>query len=166
MQFSLFLAIFAAFVAGYMFNRFQAGRPGKGGHFAMTYDGRVFQGALAKPVPEGIQVADVTYSAGMYQSVQPLPNVTLYLIAAEPVPLADHRALEKARRTIVLRALFSPGGDLLRYLQMAAVIVPLVFYFFVYSTVGQLQGSLNRVDGSLALVKDVVSKPLVVECKK
>ena len=87
----------------------------------------------------------------------------VYVMGVQAIALAQHDALEVGRQSIVFSSLFKSGGDLLRILQMAAVLVPIVAAVWSTLQVGGLQGAVNSLAVDVKLVREVVSKPLVTE---
>lgn len=135
----------------------------KGEHYVMFWDGTTLVAYPCKVTDVGIETADGTaWPRGMYQ-VREVDQVWLYLVAAQPVPLADHRALEQARRTIALKALFTGGGELLRYLQIGALVIPIIVYLLLLSSFSAVQAQLNTVSANVQIVKTWTEKPLVVQ---
>lgn len=70
---------------------------------------------------------------------------SLAIITIESPQLSDHVALERARQQIALSAIFQSGGDLMRYLQIAAVVIPLISA--IYTAV-----SISKVSDVVAIV--------------
>ena len=73
----------------------------------------------------------------------------LYFFAVQSPALAEHRTLERARQSIAIRAIFFGGGDILHYLTVAALIVPLIVSVLMYGQVSGLQSTLARVEAGI-----------------
>lgn len=115
-----------------------------------------------KRVPKGVEADGVFYASTLYRSHQ-LAGGSLYVVGAEAVPLLRHQALEQARRGVVFSALFEPGGDMFRYVQYAAVAVPLVVMIVFYFSIGSIQSGLAQNAADMKFVKTVLEKPLQVQ---
>jgi len=80
-------------------------------------------------------------------------DVGRYLVVAiDAVPLADHVALEKARNHIALSAVFRSGGDLMRYLQIAAVAVPILVSLYIGYSMSSYGETLAKVSELITLI--------------
>lgn len=95
----------------------------------------------------------------------PFGDKVLYMVHIEPLALMEHKTLERARRTIVQGHIFKPGSDMYRYLQFAAVIVPIIASFWVTVSLGGLSGELRALGRSVAIVQEIVTSPMKVEPK-
>lgn len=80
------------------------------------------------------------------------------IVAVEPVVMADHVALERARHQIALHALFETGGDLMRYLQIAAVVVPLLAAVYMAFRLSALDDLATSVKALITLLE---SSPII-----
>jgi hypothetical protein len=161
----LLIAVFVAgFFAAGAWSRMRGRSGGKLSAWLVTWSGESLTVEPAKIVPEGVQLPgrDVM-PAGVLRSYDLDSSTRLYFAAVDAVALADHKTLERARRTIVLRALFSGGGDLLRYLQMAAVLVPLAVSIWLTMAFGGVEASLKAQAVDLGVMRETLEKPLVVQ---
>ena len=119
----------------------------------MLFDGRQWHVTKARQGDAGIEfrfggtwvtiTQEIVYDTGKY-----------LIVAVEPVALADHLALERVRHQIALRALFESGGDVMRYLQIGAVVVPVLAAIYVAVTVSSFQGYATEVSALMNLLKD------------
>lgn len=137
--------------------------------FLLIWDGTQFRGFPVKEVASGVQASDgVIYPAGVLQALDSAfqfvqcKDIAIYFAAVEPVALANHRALEQARKTIALNKIFDGGGDMLRYLQISALIVPLIIVVMVYFSISGQAGTLARIEAQTIKANDVLSKPLSI----
>lgn len=76
------------------------------------------------------------------------------VVCVESVPLADHVALETARKHIALSALFRSGGDLMRYLQMAAAALPVLVALYVAWVISGLTDTQASVQTLVTLLEN------------
>jgi len=78
--------------------------------------------------------------------------------------LADHERFERARVSVLKAALFRPGGDLVNWARVAALIIPVVFSVLTYLRVGDAVASLTSVSADTrairATVTDILMRPL------
>lgn len=162
---TVFLA-FAAFVAGYVVSRYLNARSfgGSNKHFLLVYTGSTYNSYSCKPCEAGVKVGDTVYPSGSLVITQ-LPGYTFYFAPVEQVALANHQALEAARKTIALKALFSGGGDLMRMLQIGALVIPLLAAIWLTMSFGEVRSSLNQQSADIKLVQEQLNKPLVVQPK-
>lgn len=119
----------------------------------LLYDGRQWVVTKARQGDAGIEfryagtwvtvTQEIVYDVGRY-----------LVVAVEPVALADHTALERARHQIALHALFESGGDMMRYLQIAAVVVPVLAAIYIAVTISSFQGYATEVTSLVNLLKD------------
>lgn len=111
----------------------------------------------------GVLVDGVEYS---YDVATPVEHegLLLYIIAAEPLALADHERFERARVSVLKGALFRPGGDLVNWARVAALILPVVISVLIWMRLGDMQSTLTQVavDAKTArqLAADVLARPL------
>jgi len=80
------------------------------------------------------------------------------IVCVDQIALADHVALETARKHIALSAIFRIGGDLMRYLQMAAAVLPVLVSLYVAWTVS---GMVDYQASVQALVTMLENSPLI-----
>lgn len=149
--------------------------------YALIHDGSTFRLTRARVTHLGIEVTkDEVYPLGVSTTMQ-LPSVHvpaelgpravplklprsrryLFVIAVEPLALVEHQTMERGRRTMVLGSMFKPGGDILRYLQFAAALVPLLASIWLTMQFASVQATLNQQASDLKVVKAVLSAPLV-----
>lgn len=163
----LWLVVLAVlFVLYAAYRRF--GLPGKSkkapvdSGYILVYDGARATLYACVATPIGIEVyKDRTYPYGTFDAVLPLPGVSgrfLWVLGAEQIALATHEALERARPIALLGTVFKPGGDLLRYLQFAAVLVPIFVCILLFMQFGTVNATLNRTSADLAIVREIVAK--------
>lgn len=111
----------------------------------------------------GVVVDGVEYAYDVAVPVQ-CGDLLLYVIAAEPLALADHERFERARVSVLKGALFRPGGDLVNWARVAATIIPVVMSVLIWMRMGDMQSVLNQVsvDARTArqLAADVLARPL------
>ena len=170
MSASLLLVLVAGVFVGWSANRFLSARQsvklgGRSTIVGAIYDGSTYTVYPAKQNEAGFEIGGTLYPAGVCR-VGDAGSIRMVLVAADAVALANHRTLEVARQTIALRALFKGGGDLRRWLEIAAVTIPIVVYLLLYSSFGAVQNTLNQQSADLKMVKEQLSKPLVVQPQK
>lgn len=117
------------------------------------YDGRVWRKTKARMGDSGIEfrhagtwvtiTQEITYELGR-----------VLIVAVEPVALSDHTALERARHQIALHALFESGGDMMRYLQIGAVVVPLLVAVYLSYKIAAVDDLVTSVKAVLALLEN------------
>jgi hypothetical protein len=124
----------------------------------LVYTGAEFSVYPVSQVQEGVVAADgVIYPAGVLAALTAnsihfrsmLGSAPLYFLPIEAVELANHRALERARCSVMVRALFFGGGDILHYLTIAALVVPLIVSVLMYGQVSGLQSTLARIEAGV-----------------
>lgn len=117
----------------------------------LVYDGTTWLVTRARVGDHGIEVlklgtwitltSELVHDAGRY-----------LIVAADAIPLADHVALEKARNHIALSAVFRSGGDLMRYLQIAAVVVPILVSLYIGWSMSSYGQTLAQVQELITLL--------------
>ena len=114
---------------------------------AIVYDGNVWTVTRARVGDHGIEVRRL--ASWITLTSELVTDLGKYLIITiDAVPLADHVALEKARNHIALSAVFRSGGDLMRYLQIAAVVVPILVSLYIgysMSSYGTTMASIQEL---------------------
>lgn len=128
----------------------------------LVYDGATLNLYPARVTPEGVSGgSDSELPHGSLYKLS-VPGVVLYVSAIERVALADHALMRKARYSVALKALFRSGGDLLFYLQVAALLVPLLLSISIWSSLGNVNATMTAVRADMMVVRDAISKPLEV----
>lgn len=157
----LVLGLLAGLGLGYVLAR--RGRSLKSA-WLLTFDG---SGWLAEPATVlksgNIRVGSVEHSIGLCRRVVSSASVQFFVLAAEPVPLADHRMLEQSRRAILTGALFRTGGDIMQLLQIGAVVAVIASSIYVYSSVASLHSAVARQQVVLEAVQKWTESPLEVK---
>jgi len=118
----------------------------------LVYDGSNWLVTRARVSDHGIEVlklgswitltSELVYDAGRY-----------LIVAIDSVALADHVALERARSQIALSAVFRSGGDLMRFLQLAAVIVPLLVSLYIGYSMSSYGDTMASISELITLLK-------------
>lgn len=139
-----------------------------GTQFLVIYDGRLFRVEKVIAVSEGVEsvASKKIYPASELQSVSMPDGTVFHFFGVEHIALATHEALEAARLVMVPRMLFTSGGDLKRWLEYAALLIPLIAAIWLTLKVGDMQSSLNRLDANVQVVQKVLSSPLSVAPKE
>lgn len=154
MSLSTVFLILAVVLVVAWFGRRYLGSVNRGRSYLLTYDGRVFRGELVKVVPEGVQGVDKKiYPASELMLTELRDGTCFYLFGAEHVALASHQALEAARLVMLPRMLFEGGGDMKRWLEYAALILPLTAAVWLTLKIGDFQTSINRMDATVQSVQ-------------
>ena len=76
------------------------------------------------------------------------------VVCASAPPLADHVALERARDQIALAAVFRSGGDLMRILQIASVVVPVLASIYLAWVVSGLTSYQSKIDTLVTILNN------------
>lgn len=127
------------------------------GAWLLHWDGQQWRAARARIVRGEIRAPGL----GSW----PLGSATrvagnLYVVAAEPLVWVDEQQLARARRSLILADLFrSRRIDIAQIAAIAAALVSL----YLAVRLSELAGQLDLLRADLAVVRDVLSKPLVVQ---
>lgn len=161
----VFLGFFAGVIFAFWFVRFRHKRSKL---YVVLYDGLAFRGYMGVRDGAGIKCNTesgfITYPFNVLVRVliNPISGLSVYVGAMAGVPLAQHEALEIGRQGIAFSAMFKSGGDLLRWLQIGALVVPIGVAIWLTLQFGNVINTLNANTADLKVVRDVVSRPLVV----
>lgn len=130
--------------------------------YGMVWKGGVWVVEPVRVTSIGVEAApDRVYPLSQSQRVE-LPGMSVFVVTIDPLVLAEHEALERARRSILIGSLFKPGGDWMRWLQIAACVVPIAAAIWMTLSVGSLAAVVVQMRADVSVVRDVVSHPLVV----
>lgn len=164
MSLSTIFLIGAGLLLVAFFGRRFLARPKSSRIWLAVYDGRVLRLEQGELVAEGIQsiASKKIYPTSELLAARSQSGTDLYIFGAEHVALANHEALEAARLVMLPRMLFEGGGDMKRFLEYAALVLPLIAVIWVTLKIGDLQTSVNRVDASIQVVQKSVNEPRVV----
>lgn len=158
----IFLIIGSLLVSAWAVRRYLVRVKG-GRNYLLTYDGRMFRAELVTVVNEGVQGLDKKIYAASELMVTELRDGTrFYLLGADHVALATHQALEAARLVMLPRMLFESGGDMKRWLEYAALILPLAAAVWLTLKIGDFQSSVNRMDASVQSVQSSVNNLMLL----
>lgn len=160
---TIFLIVGVLMLAAFFGRRFLS-RSRVGKCYLMVYDSRVLRVELVKLVPEGVEsiATKKVYPASELLVTQMEDGTRFYLFGADHVALSEHEALEAARLVMLPRMLFEAGGDMKRFLEYAALILPLAATIWLTLQIGSFQGSMNRMDASLQTLQKSVDTPKVM----
>lgn len=164
---NIFLLIAVGLGLAWVARRYLA-RNKQGPQTLIIYDGRTIRIEKVKVVSEGVQAinGEKIYPAGNLHSVLMPDGSTYHIFGADHIALAEHEALEVARLVMVPRMLFTSGGEFKKWIEYAALIIPLAAALWLTFKVGDMQSSLNRLDANVQLVQKVLSSPLSVAPKE
>lgn len=116
-----------------------------------VYDGGVWIQTRARVGDHGIEV--LRLASWITLTSELVTDLGRYLIVSiDAVPLADHVALEKARSHIALSAVFRSGGDLMRYLQIAAVVVPILVSLYIGYSMSSYGATMAQVSELITML--------------
>lgn len=85
-----------------------------------------------------------------------LPGLTLYVYTISRPLLLEQDALQAARETVDMAALFTGGGQPRQWLAMAGAVVPLVVVVLVWFQVGGIASTVASVAESNGAIKAAV----------
>ncbi len=164
--FSIVLILCAIYMFWYWYAKRTRGgpRPGVSPLLLLIHDGISWVLHDAKRDDAGNMRSDdgITYPAGtMVPVVNESSSRQLYVLAAEPLALANHATLEHARQNIVFGNIFKKGGDLLETMQLVASCLIICGALYAIMTVRGLGGSIDALRVEQAKQSEVLSKPLV-----
>lgn len=151
--------LLAGLWSGYLFASWRAAAVPRKGMFLALYDGAVLHVSAAKRTDTEIVGANHRLPVGLCQFHQ-VGGIDFVFSGVEAVPLADHNAVMRARRSVVLSSLFKSNGDLLTYLLSFAVVCAIVFPWLSYGRAGDTNTAVLSLASDVALVKKVISEPL------
>jgi len=158
----IFVVMLGSFGFGFAVSRFMSARR-KQETIVLIYDGQAVTVQSCKAVSTGIELKDKTIlpSPQLRYGVAP-DGSHVYLVGIEYLALAEHKALEHARLSIVWSALFKPGGDLAQMLQIGALCIPLAVSIYLFMRFNDIFQAIEAQSVTIKLVEQVLSKPLVV----
>lgn len=133
--------------------------------YLLIHDGTSFVLHSARRDASGnLEAGGATYPAGVSARVENESDLAapLYVFAAEPLALAEHRTLEVARRSIVMGNIFKAGGEWTEMLRLVGAGLVVAAALYVTMTIRTLNGSMAEYDAQLRGVRDTLSRPLVV----
>lgn len=120
----------------------------------LLFDGVMWRECRAKYTREGLAYLSgrswVLLSDDLVQFIS--GGRAVVCIAA--APLADHVALERARDQIALAAVFRSGGDLMRILQIAAVVVPVLTSVYLAWVISGLSAYQSQIDTLITILNN------------
>lgn len=134
--------------------------------YILFYDGSAYSIQRAKLTKSGnLAAASIEYSLGVLRLADGAEalGMRLYVLAAEPMALADHRSLERSRKSIITGALFKPGGDMVQLMQMLGAAAVLGCSIYMFMVIGNVSQSLADQKTVIEKVQETLSRPLVVD---
>lgn len=137
--------------------------PSSAGNFLLLYEGTRWEVHQVKRVAAGVEVGKTIYPEGAITPLALMDGLIVYIAGIERVALADHEALERARRSVVLAEMFSGAGDIARTLQIASMAVPLLVALWMGFTVSGLGSQIASTQVGVQTVLTTMREGLV--CK-
>lgn len=131
--------------------------------YVLVYDGsaRAYKGVR---VPGGVQVTTdagpIIYPESVVSKVaiDGNPALPLYLVAAEPIPLAEHEALEVGRMGVSFAEMFKPESRWINMLRAGAFIAPILAALWLTLSFSTVSSTLTSNTADLKLVRQAVEK--------
>lgn len=131
--------------------------------YVLVYDGsaRAYKGVR---VPGGVQVTTdagpIVYPESVVSKVaiDGNPALPLYLVAAAPIPLAEHEALETGRMGIAFSEMFKPESRWINVLRAGAFIAPIVAALWLTLSFSTVSSTLTSNTADLKLVRQAIEK--------
>lgn len=147
---TVLLPLFSGLVAGFLLAQIFLGA------WLLHWDGHQWRAARARVARGEIRAPGLgTWPVGAAARVG-----NIYIVAAEPLLWVEEQQLSRARRSLVLADLFrSRRVDLTQIAAIAAAALS-VYLVVRYS---ELSFQLDAMRADLAVVRDVLSKPLVIQ---
>lgn len=147
---SALLPLFSGLVAGFLLSQVMLGA------WLLHWDGHQWRAARARVAGGELRAPGLgSWPVGAASRVG-----NIYIVAADPLLWVEEQQLARARRSLVLADLFrSRRVDLTQIAAIAAALLSLYLAF----RYGELAGQLDAMRADLAVVRDVLSKPLVIE---
>ena len=162
-----FAAVVLAFISGgllaiYVVRHGWLNLAGRG-CYLLLWNGASWRLRPARDVAGAVVCDGIEYPYSIATPVEH-SDLLIYVVASEPLALADHERFERARVSVLRGALFRPGGDLVNWARVAALIIPVVFSVLTYLRVGDAVASLTSVSADTkairATVTDILMRPL------
>lgn len=120
----------------------------------LLFDGSIWREYRAKYTREGLAyLSGKSWVVLSDDLVQIISGGRAVVCVAAP-PLADHVALERARDQIALAAVFRSGGDLMRILQIAAVVVPVLASVYLAWVVSGITAYQSKIDTLVTILNN------------
>lgn len=132
--------------------------------YLLLHDGSGYQLYAAERLANGsIRCDGAEYPSSVARAVEDNAGLDarIYVVAAEPIALTQHRALEQHRAQVVKGYLFKTGGDMVQLLQYAAAAAVIAVAIFVFMSVSSLQGAVARNQAVLEKVETWTHSPMV-----
>lgn len=159
---NIFLIIGALLVVAWAARQY-LGRSKRGRCYLLIWDRRVLRVELVTVVNEGVQdLKKKIYPSSELMLAELRDGTQFYLLGADHVALSTHQALEAARLGMLPRMLFESGGDMKRWLEYAALILPLAAAVWLTLKIGDFQTTVNRMDASVQSVQTSVNNLMLL----
>lgn len=121
----------------------------------LWWDGHQWRAARARLVRGEVRAPGL--GSWPVAAAQRIGNI--YIVVAEPLVWVEEQQLSRARRSLVLADLFRTRRvDLTQIAAVAAAALSI----YVVIRVGEADAALNALRADMAVVRDVLSKPLVI----
>lgn len=131
--------------------------------YVVVYDGsaRAYRGVR---VPGGVQVktdaGPIIYPEAVISKV-PIdgnPATPIFLVAASPIPLALHEALEIGRMGVAFAEMFKPEGNWITILRTGALVAPIVAALWLTLSFNTVSSTLITNTADLKLVRQSLER--------
>jgi hypothetical protein len=121
----------------------------------LIYDGKQWRQHKGRQRRDGLHVTINGTKTVFTDDLVSYRNIwsSLAVITIEAPQLSDHVALERARQQIALSSIFQSGGDLMRYLQIAAVVIPLISAIYTAVQIGSINDVVSIVTKLTTLIE-------------
>lgn len=144
------LPLFSGLVAGFLLAQISFGA------WLLHWDGHQWRAARARVVRGEIRAPGLgSWPVGAAARI-----ANIYIVAVEPLLWVEEQQLARARRSLVLADLFrSRRIDLTQIAAIAAAVLSI----YLVIRHAELAGQVDAMRADLAVVRDVLSKPLVIQ---
>jgi len=120
----------------------------------LLFDGSNWREYRAKYTREGLAYLSGKSWVVLSDDLVQITSGGRAVVCVSAPPLADHVALERARDQIALAAVFRSGGDLMRILQIAAVVVPVLASVYLAWVVSGITAYQSKIDTLVTILNN------------
>jgi hypothetical protein len=120
----------------------------------LLFDGSLWREYRAKYTREGLAYLSGKSWVVLSDDLVQITSGGRAVVCVAAPPLADHVALERARDQIALAAVFRSGGDLMRILQIAAVVVPVLASVYLAWVVSGITAYQSKIDTLVTILNN------------
>jgi hypothetical protein len=158
---STIIVMIASIAVGFALNRFLDSRRSlRRVQILILYDGAVLNAALCQRSKDGIiRGLDQEIPVGLCH-VLTVGSIELYISGIDRVPLADHAAVMAARRSVVLKSLFT-GRDFGLLASLGSLGLTVLVLWGVWSGLGTQNAQLTELVQVSGRLEKVLDSPLV-----